>query len=218
MRPSIYLRALTLAPVGAGSGVVQEIERLIERAPDAPVSLWDSCNELDLTGLGFRKAPWVGEWWIKEAATRPEVPSLHDLEIERVEDEATLREFGIATYEGFETDEAIRTAGPSGMHHPGTLSNPRMRYFVGRLEGRVVTSAIAFVGDDVVGIYGVSTLPEYRRRGYGKAITWAAAMSAPELDVAVSPDPMARRIEAELGFYKIGAYTPWVRDPGKDTP
>ena len=54
------------------------------------------------------------------------------------------------------------------------------------------------VGDDVVGIYGVSTLPEYRRRGYGKAITWAAAMSAPELDVAVSPDPMARRIEAEL--------------------
>jgi GNAT superfamily N-acetyltransferase len=213
MGPSIYLRALTLAPVGAAPGVVREIERLIERDPDATISLWDSFDELDLTPLGFRREAWVGEWWIKDAATRRDEPKVPELDIERVQDEAALREFGLATVEGFESSEEIRGAGPLGMHHPRTLTDPRMRYFVGRLKGQVVTSSIAYVGDDIVGIYGVSTLPEYRRRGYGKAITWAAAMSAPGLDVAVSPDPMARGIERELGFRKLAEYTPWVREP-----
>ena len=213
MRPSIYLGAMTLSSVGMEPGVAQEIEQLAERDPGASIPLWDAFNELDLAGVGFRRMAWVGEWWIKEAATRPDEPNVSDLEIERVADEATLKEFGIATLGGFETADVIREAGPLGMHHPRTLKDPRMRYLVGRVEGRVVTSSIAYVGDDIVGIYGVSTLPEYRRRGYGKAITWAAAMSAPELDVAVSPDQMARGIESELGFRKIAEYTPWEREP-----
>jgi GNAT superfamily N-acetyltransferase len=213
MRPSIYLRAITLSSVRTAPGVAREIEHLIERDPAATISLWDSFNELDLSGLAFRRMPWVGEWWVKDAATRPDKPDVARLEIERVEDERVLKEFGFATYEGFETGEEVREAGPLGMHHPGTLSDPRMRYFVGRVDGRVVTSSIAYIGDDVVGIYGVSTLPEHRRRGYGKAITWAAAMSAPGLDVVVSPDPMARGIESELGFRKIAEYTPWSREP-----
>ena len=213
MRPSIYLRATTLSSVRTEPGLLQHIEHLIERDPDGTISLWDSFNELDLAGLGFQRMGWVGEWWIKDAATRLEEPNVTDLDIELVKDEAALKEFGFATYEGFETQEAVREAGPLGMHHPSTLEDPRMRYFVGRVDGRVVTSSIAYVGNDVIGIYGVSTLPEYRRRGYGKAITWAAAMSAPELDVAVSPDPMARGIEHELGFRRISEYTPWLREP-----
>ena len=56
-------------------------------------------------------------------------------------------------------------------------------------------------------------MPEYRRRGYGKAITRAAAMSAPGLDVAVSPDEIARGIESELGFRNIVEVDLWVREP-----
>ena len=215
MRPSIYLHALTLSPLRTAPEVVRDIERLVERDSDARISLWDSFHELDLFGLGFQRMDWIGEWWMKDAAMRPDPPDVPDLEIERVEDEATLREFGVATYEGFETDEAVRQAGPLGMHHPSTLGDPRMHYYVGRADGRVVTSSIAYVSDDVVGIYGVSTLPAYRRRGYGKAISWAAATSAVDLDVAVSPDEMARRIERELGFRKISDYTPWLREPGR---
>lgn len=214
MRPSIYLRALTLSSVRTDPAVVRDIEQLVERDPDATIDLWDSFNELDLGELGFRRLPWIGEWWIKEAATRPEAQqglNVADLVIERVRDEGTLREFGLASHEGFETDEAIREAGPLGMHHPRTLGDPRMQYYVGRVDGRVVASSIAYVGDDVVGIYGVSTLPAFRRRGYGKAITWVAATSAPGVDVAVAPDPMARGIERELGFRKLAEFTPWSR-------
>ena len=38
-------------------------------------------------------------------------------------------------------------------------------------------------------------------------------MSAPELDVAVAPDEMARGIESELGFRKIAEFTQWVKQP-----
>ena len=38
-------------------------------------------------------------------------------------------------------------------------------------------------------------------------------MSAPGLDVAVSPDEMGRGIESELGFHEIAKYTLWVRKP-----
>ena len=211
MRPSIYLSALTLSPVRTESRLVEEVGHLIERDPDATISIADSFNELDLTGLGFRRMPWTGEWWIKEAASSQYQPNVTEVDIELVEDEAALREFGVRTYEGFEAPGAIRESGPLGMHHPSTLNDPRMRYFVGRVDGRVVTSSIAYIGDDIVGIYGVSTLPKFRKRGYGKAVTWAAAMSHQGLDVAVQPSPMARGIESELGFRKIAEYTPWVR-------
>jgi len=212
MRPSIYLSALTLSLVRTESRLVEEIWHMIQRGPDSTISIADSFNELDLTGLGFRRMTWTGEWWIKEAARSPGKPDVTEVYIELVEDEAALREFGVGTYEGFETPGAIRASGPLGMRHPITLNDPRMRYFVGRVDGQVVTSSIAYIGDDIVGIYGVSTLPEFRNRGYGKAVTWAAAMSHHGLDVAMQPSSMARGIESELGFRKIAEYTLWVRE------
>ena len=212
MRPSIYLSAIALASVRTEPGVVQDIEWLVERDPDATISVRDSFNELDLAGLGFRRVR-AGEWWIKDAATNPARPEVTDLEIELVEDEATLRKFGFATYDGFESPDAIREARPLGMHHPSTLKDPRMRYFVGLVDGRVVTSSIAYVGEDLVGVYGISTLPEYRRRGYGEAITRTATKSATGLDVALSPSEMAEGIYRQLGFRKIAEYTAWVREP-----
>ncbi|MCH8206803.1 MAG: hypothetical protein IH956_07335 [Chloroflexi bacterium] len=70
MRPSIYLSAIALASVRTEPGVVQDIEWLVERDPDATISVRDSFNELDLAGLGFRRVR-AGEWWIKDAATAP---------------------------------------------------------------------------------------------------------------------------------------------------
>lgn len=48
MRPSIYESAIVLASVRTEPGVVQDIERLVERDPDATISVRDSFNELVL--------------------------------------------------------------------------------------------------------------------------------------------------------------------------
>jgi len=211
--PSIYLRAMTLCPVREAPQIAAEIGRLVESDPGAPIVMWDSFGELDLAPLGLSRAPWTGQWWAKAATTRTDEPRVEGLEIERVTDRAGLEAFGVATADGFESDAALRAGGALAWHDPETLADPRMRYFVGRLDGRVVTSSIAYVGRDVVGIYGVSTLPEFRRRGFGKAITWAAATVAPKLDVILAPDEMARGIDAELGFSKLAEFAPWTRQP-----
>jgi GNAT superfamily N-acetyltransferase len=213
MRPSIYVTAVALAPLREQPGIVREIGELVERNSAAPIMLWDMFNELDLTGTGLTKAAWIGESWIREAAVQPSMPKVPELAIERVEDEATLREFGFATYAGFESGRNVTEAGPLGMHHPATLADPRMHYFVGRVDGQVVTSSISYVGDDVVGIYGVSTLPDFRRRGYGAAITAAAAGVAQELPVVLQPDEMARGMYAQVGFRKLAEYRAWLRQP-----
>ena len=213
MSPSIYVTAVTLAPLREQPGIVGEIWELLERNSAGPIMLWDMFNDLDLTAAGLVRATWVGESWIKEAAVQPQLPVATELEIERVEDVATLREFGVATYAGFETSGAVTVAGPLAMHHPATLGDPRMHYFVGRVDGQVVTSSISYVGDDVVGIYGVSTLPDFRRRGHGAAITAAAAGVAQELPVVLQPDEMARGMYAQVGFRKLTEYRAWLRQP-----
>jgi predicted acetyltransferase len=45
---------------------------------------------------------------------------------------------------------------------------------VGYVEGRPVSSAMAYRVGEIAGITGVATIPGERRRGLGRALTWAA--------------------------------------------
>lgn len=57
---------------------------------------------------------------------------------------------------------------------PGFVSDPDVRVFVGRLDGKPVSHATAIRTGDVSGVYAVGTQLEARRRGVGTAATWAA--------------------------------------------
>lgn len=58
---------------------------------------------------------------------------------------------------------------------PEVLRTPGLRCYLGEVDGEAVTTALAFATDDCVGIFSVATLPAYRRRGYGGAVTARAA-------------------------------------------
>jgi N-acetylglutamate synthase len=45
------------------------------------------------------------------------------------------------------------------------------RWYVARAEGRVVSTAVGFAGDEAIGVFNVATPGEYRGRGFGAAIT-----------------------------------------------
>ena len=52
------------------------------------------------------------------------------------------------------------------------LDDPTQRVYAARVDGRLVAAGESTMLDGVVGIFGIATLPEYRRRGIGTALTW----------------------------------------------
>ena len=52
--------------------------------------------------------------------------------------------------------------------------DPEVRVFTARVDHQPAGVSIAIRTGDVSGVYGVETRPEFRRRGVGTALTWAA--------------------------------------------
>jgi GNAT superfamily N-acetyltransferase len=86
------------------------------------------------------------------------------------------------------------------------LAGSGMSNYLGRVDGESVTTAVGFcIGDDL-GIFGVATPPEHRRRGYGAAITAHVIRSGFETgaDMAwLQTSAMAETIYRTLGFRHI---------------
>ena len=102
------------------------------------------------------------------------------LEIEPVTDAATLREFiGILADEmGIPDGEP----NPAARHHAALLEaipptfadEPVPLRYLGRIDGRAVATSRIAIAAGVAGLYAVTTLPDVRGRGFGRAMTLAA--------------------------------------------
>jgi len=57
---------------------------------------------------------------------------------------------------------------------PGFLADPRVRIATAYLDGQPVAGAAVMRSDATVGVYAVWTQERARRRGIGRAVTWAA--------------------------------------------
>jgi GNAT superfamily N-acetyltransferase len=77
------------------------------------------------------------------------------------------------------------------------------------VDGRVVGTALLLTTHDMAGIYVVTTLPEYRRRGIGTAITAAALETARERGYRVATlqaSPLGEPVYRRMGFEKVSEY------------
>jgi ribosomal protein S18 acetylase RimI-like enzyme len=144
-------------------------------------------------------------WFLREPGAL-DVARPAELEIVRVRTPADVEEFERTSMCGFADDEEADLE-PGSIHPASILSDDRMHMLTGRVEGRPVAAAMSYRLDDVVGIYGVTTLPSARRRGYGSALT--ASLVDPRLPASLSPSEMAVGIYSRLGFKGIGELTMW---------
>src|SRR5512134_1237273 len=90
-------------------------------------------------------------------------------------------------------------------------------YYVGYLDGAPVAAAELTVGGGVAGLYGISTLAAFRRRGFGRALTLrplldarAAGLRAAVLQASADGAPVYRR----LGFEAFGGIVEYKPAPG----
>jgi ribosomal protein S18 acetylase RimI-like enzyme len=92
------------------------------------------------------------------------------------------------------------------------LDDPRVTCYLGFADGRPVATATRISAHGVAGIYSVSTIPAYRRRGIGAAMTRRAALDgradgclAAALQATVMGYPVYRR----LGFRHVADHATW---------
>lgn len=83
------------------------------------------------------------------------------------------------------------------------------RRFVGRVDGRVVSTSAVLTHDDTAGVYVVATAEPFQRRGYGTAMTAAALRAARRdgatvgtLQASAAGEPVYER----MGFRTVAGY------------
>lgn len=128
-----------------------------------------------------------------------------ELEVTRVQDEAGLAVATTIAAAGFEAPREPFAA----LLTPRVAAMPGLSIYVARAEGRPVSTAAAWIGDGSVGIFNVATPPEYRGRGYGRAVTTKAVTEgfASGADLAwLQASPLGEPVYRAMGFRQVETY------------
>jgi GNAT superfamily N-acetyltransferase len=129
-------------------------------------------------------------------------------EIEVVRTAAGLREHTDAAAAGFEMPrDAVAPLGA-----PAFLDLPDLTYYLARVGGVPAATAMRLTSHGIAGVFTVATLPAYRRRGLGAAITWRAAMDGAQEGCIASylqASPMGFPVYSKLGYRHVTTYALW---------
>ena len=90
------------------------------------------------------------------------------------------------------------------------------RHFLGRVRSEPVATASLFLNGATGGIYFVCTRPEFRRRGYGAAITHRSMLEAARCGAeyaVLGSSPMGRNVYEQLGFRTVFSYRLFELEP-----
>lgn len=114
-----------------------------------------------------------------------------NLRIERVVDEVGLREW-LSFFTLFEFDM-----------FKVLIESPRVRLYVGRIDGEPVGTSMLFLSSGVAGIYQVEVSPEHRRKGIGTDLTLAPMRDAREMGYRIAvlqASKMGEPVYKKIGF------------------
>jgi len=120
-----------------------------------------------------------GRWMAADLARLPDqaaVPA--NFRIERVQDERQLQAWLVASAAGFETTVPRAQPYYDAYACLGLAADAAFQHLIGYLDETPVTSSTLLLAEGIAGIFDVSTPPDFRRRGFGRAITLAAMREA----------------------------------------
>ncbi|HEX3721174.1 MAG TPA: GNAT family N-acetyltransferase [Nitrolancea sp.] len=134
----------------------------------------------------------------------PEIPPTPaELDIRRVTTEAALADFMGITHTGQRWIPSLEAA-----------TDPNVAIFVGYVADRPVAASRINCMGEIGDINGVETLPEYRRRGIGTAMTWAAVAAGRDRDcsaITLSASAMGYPVYRRMGFEPVCVYRTYIQ-------
>lgn len=126
-----------------------------------------------------------------------------DLEIRAAQDERGRCDFLSVVADAYATYGAPRDYAEDAFYSLASVCAPHVQGFVGYVHGVPVASAAVYVTHRVAGIGWVGTIPEYRKRGYGEAVTWAAVREGFRRGASfanLQASPMGAPVYQRMGF------------------
>jgi hypothetical protein len=133
-----------------------------------------------------------------------------ELTVEEVRDEAGLRTWEQVAIAGYPF-EALEAAPPGALVTSDWLQEPRSRLWIGRVDQQPVCAASAWIEHGINDVTLVATIPDARRRGYGEALTWRAALADPALPAMLLSTDDGRPVYERMGFLPLLRLTLWYR-------
>ena len=144
---------------------------------------------------------------------RPEdPPAPAGAEIRPVIDARGVEDFRMADRAGFASHDVERAAVDSAFRDAGSLLHPAVAAFVAYVGGVPAAAAMSFTAFDVARVAWVGTVPEFRRRGLGRAVTQAAVLAGFDRGgriAALESSPAGFPLYRSMGFRTITSYRIW---------
>lgn len=157
----------------------------------------DEITETLVSGQGYQLAnphPGMSLYPIPRPSDKP-----IDLEIRTVQNDEELALFQITAEAGFGMPFSL----PQHLLSPRFRDHPNVSMFLGYVENKPVCTSILVVSGPIAGVYWVSTLPDYRRRGFGTAMSWHAVTTGHALGCEIATlqaSIMGRPVYEKMGF------------------
>ena len=149
---------------------------------------------------------------VLEARPTPR-PAPPGAEIQRVVDLAGVEDFRVADRAGFASDDEDRAAVESAFRDPASLLDPDVAGFVAYVDSVPAAAAMSFTALGVTRVGWVGTVPAYRRRGLGDAVTRASVLAGFDRGATVAAlesSPMGVPLYRSMGFREITTYRVWA--------
>jgi GNAT superfamily N-acetyltransferase len=204
--PVLWTRPVSRAEA---SELVQRQAEVFSRRSGAPYLLYSAFPTPDLSAYGLQpvghppcmvRVPGL-------AAGSPLAPS--GLSVRRVESLEQLNDFERTLVEAYPIPDLLPWS-PGVFLGSKLTAHPRWHLFVGCFDGIPVATAAAYVTEHAVDVTLVTCLPEMRGRGFGRAVTQAAAdvdRSKPALLLA-SDD--GQPVYRAMGFRALTRFSLWI--------
>lgn len=129
-----------------------------------------------------------------------------ELEIDRVADTEGLEQARMLAEAGFEVPAELFAP----LYTPEIAATPGLSVYVARDGGMPVSTVTSFTRGDAVGIFNVATPAEYRRRGYGTAVTTRAVGDGFDSGAAfawLQSSMLGESVYRQIGFRHVETYT-----------
>lgn len=139
--------------------------------------------------------------------TPPELPK--ELRIRRVRRPEEMGTFLVTMARGYGIPAGVFRKFLRPKASAALVARPRTAWFVGFTEGRAVATSFAVATESLCYTSLVTTIPEYRKRGFGEAMAWRAVLSGREYGCQAGflrATEMGEPIYRKMGFVEVQRY------------